>query len=249
MKFLKQYREPKDWAQFFLNKNPFVEFQKFEHSRLYNLLKPVIFTEPKGIMLEGGAGLCKIGWEFSSVGWKVLCIEKEQALVTKMQIAIGSIEGITILVGDVKNLQRDKDIDVYVSPGVLEHYDFEEQTIILNEAYRVLKPKGLLVMIVPYINWWRQITWFPQMWKEEYKMGTGVPFYQYRYSKRAIKELLETQSFTVEKTELLGLHDIRFVPKSLENNKLLNHLFGSTIVVFARKPVEKIFVEGESYEL
>ncbi|BAZ09912.1 hypothetical protein NIES4071_17260 [Calothrix sp. NIES-4071] len=72
---------------------------------------------------------------------------------------------------------EDNSFDVVISTQVLEH--LESPTLMLKESYRVLKPKGLLIMTVPMV-WGLH---------EE-------PYDFFRYTEYGINHLLETSGYT-----------------------------------------------------
>jgi SAM-dependent methyltransferase len=62
-----------------------------------------------------------------------------------------------VSVGDVECLNYpDNYFDIYFSGGVIEHFE-EGPLRVLQEAHRVLKPDGILILTVPYINLSRKI--------------------------------------------------------------------------------------------
>jgi SAM-dependent methyltransferase len=66
-----------------------------------------------------------------------------------VNLDIGAFEGVDV-VGDGKRLPfKDKSFDVVLLEVVLEHIDQPEQ--VLAEAARVLKPRGLLYVSVPFL--------------------------------------------------------------------------------------------------
>lgn len=234
---LKQYREKKDWTKIFISKNVWVEYQKFQQSRLFKILYPTMLKGMAGTMVEGGAGLCKITFQFHKHGWNAYGVELEKEIVEHINKTVGNPIGFQCVNGDVrKTTFAEESIELYVSPGVIEHYDFETQKEIIDEAHRILKPGGTLVLIVPYINNFRIITWPLQLQEENYQKSMGMPFHQYRYTMKDKQlESIWKEKFSLQKTEIIGLHDVKIIPKMFEDNSLLNKCLGSTMVLFLEK--------------
>jgi SAM-dependent methyltransferase len=66
---------------------------------------------------------------------------------------------LRIDLGDVMDLPyEDNSFDVYLSFGVIEHIE-ENRERILQEAYRILKPGGSIILSVPILNLIARILW------------------------------------------------------------------------------------------
>lgn len=109
---------------------------------------------------------------------------------------------INVIVGSVDNLPiKDKSIDFYLSGGVIEHFE-EGTTNVLKEASRVIKNKGVILVSVPYQNFYRstvrKVLVMPilKSLKPSYRSKNRV-FYQYYYSKRDLKRMLLAADFEI----------------------------------------------------
>jgi len=130
--------------------------------------------------------------------------------------------------------------NVYLSPGVVEHFQTNDQPRILDEARRVLKKDGRLLLVVPFINLIGELKLPFIRLKEEAARRKGARFYQYRYTKQAISQLLLKNGFEPIKYYFVGLHDtrifgMRIIPRFLRTNRLLLCLFATTICVISNK--------------
>jgi SAM-dependent methyltransferase len=102
---------------------------------------------------------------------------------------------LPIRVGDVTNLDiPDEHYDAYISLGVVEHREAGPEPF-LAEAYRVLKPGGVAVFSVPYVNPLRYV---------KAKLGlfkiqdiAGKTFYQYAFRKSDFSKYLLDHGFEI----------------------------------------------------
>jgi SAM-dependent methyltransferase len=84
----------------------------------------------------------------------------------------------------------------YVSLGVVEH-DPGGPDAIVAEAARVLAPGGRLLLSVPYWNGVRRLC-APLLLREGRRLrAAGGEFYQFAFSRRELREVLEAHGFRV----------------------------------------------------
>jgi len=96
--------------------------------------------------------------------------------------------------GDICSLDLDDEsIDGYISQGVVEHFQDGPHDA-LNEAKRVLKKGGILIVSVPHASNWRRESAHPE--------GTPLPdnasFYQYAFTSDDFSVILKSSGFCVE---------------------------------------------------
>ncbi len=234
----KQEANEQYWWHLFKDFNVDKKVADFQKSRLYNIFVKNIGREQK--ILDAGCGTGKITFSLLKSGYAVTGLDYSKQLLSKVKTAVPE-HATKFVFGDVRKLPFKKEtFDVYISPGVVEHFQKNEQDKIIREAHRILKRNGKTLFIVPYINLLSQVQAKRILKKEAIKKAKGIPFYQYRYSEPAVISLLKENSFEPEKTYLLGLHDtkvfgIKLIPKFLQNNTFLLKIFGTTICVLARK--------------
>ena len=86
--------------------------------------------------------------------------------------------------------------DAYLSLGVVEH-DPDGPGAILREAHRVLRPGGMLILSVPYVNGARRLgaRWIRQRNQELQK--SGGQFYQFVLTRREARAFIEENGFRV----------------------------------------------------
>ena len=108
---------------------------------------------------------------------------------------------IPLLVSDIANLPFvDGSFGAVICLGVVEHYE-DGPLDLLKEMHRVLKPKGVLLLTVPYENLIRKMVHRPMAYAyfaiQKFLLRRKLVFGEYRYSKQEITNLLEETGFKV----------------------------------------------------
>ncbi len=176
-------------------------------------------------VLEGGCGLGHYVQVLREGGRRAVGLDF--ALETLARIRRGDRE-VPLVGGDVAALPfRDTCCDVYVSQGVVEHFEGGPDAA-LAEAYRTLAPGGLLLISVPDFNLLRRILLFGRTrrrggdpsgghWVRVRRHDVtleppGMVFFQYLYRSGEFRALLAVHGFRVEwdrgYSVLWGLQDL-----------------------------------------
>jgi len=148
-------------------------------------------------IIEAGCGLG--GWceWFKRKGAQVVGIEYCEHVVLK---AKSFKPDIPVELGDVTNLNYDDGtFDVYVSLGVIEHFE-HGPALAIDEAHRVLKPDGIAIFTVPVLTPFRRFVVHPirDLYFILKKMrGDQVYFWEYRYSRKELSEYLINSGFEI----------------------------------------------------
>jgi len=102
-----------------------------------------------GLILEAGSGLSSAVITLRRLGYNVIGLDYA---ANALHISHRYDPTLPLLVGDVHALPHAENaLDGYLSFGVLEHFE-HGMLPALKEAYRVLKPGGILVLTIPYPN-------------------------------------------------------------------------------------------------
>lgn len=95
---------------------------------------------------------------------------------------------------------KDNSFDAALSSYVAEHFEDGPEEL-FREIHRVLKPDGLLFVVVPYNNTLRRYVVNPilmafwQIWKWR---GRGLAFTEYRYTRAEMEGFLRRTNFEIE---------------------------------------------------
>jgi ubiquinone/menaquinone biosynthesis C-methylase UbiE len=148
-------------------------------------------------ILEAGCGLGR---------WMIFLSENDYVM-SGIDISESSIESlrklkpdIDLTVGDIKKMPYDDDeFDAVLSDGVVEH-DRNGPNEMLSEMYRVLKPGGVMLIIVPVENWTRAIIHRP-LCAIRYLLlritGKKLEFEEYRFSADEFARILTKSGWKI----------------------------------------------------
>lgn len=191
-------------------------------------LRPLFarYLKPGAVMLEGGCGRGQYVAYYTRQGCKVIGLDFAREWLTAIH---REIPALTLCAGDVGALPfAAATFDVYYSGGVVEHFEAGAEGA-LAEARRVLKPRGTLLISVPYFSplrrvlararsgEWRRVT-APRVDNGDSE-GRGR-FYQYAYQPGEFEHMLEAAGLHVLETQgyaiLWGLYDVDAVRLAAE---------------------------------
>ncbi len=147
----------------------------------------------EGCLFEAGCGLGQ---------YVLLFRERGRAAVgadwSLEALRAGARAGAPVALMDLRALAvRSGAIRTYLSLGVVEH-DPAGPDAILNEAARVLPPGGVLLLSVPYWNGVRRLA-APYLRRQARAAeAAGGQFYQYAFTRRELRALVESAGFTVQ---------------------------------------------------
>lgn len=180
-----------------------------------NLLKIFLKYLPKnGLILEAGCGLgawlitlLKMGYKIEGIDFDKNVIKRLKKFDSKLKISVQNVE---------RTLYKPNSLDACISLGVIEHFE-EGPELALAETFRILKPKGLMILTVPYNNVLRKIIYHPlrSAFTKYLKFKNHeVYFAEYRFNKNEIINQVKKAGFKIVaidfddyciKTESLGL--------------------------------------------
>lgn len=188
------------------------------------------FLPKKGKIIDAGCGFGKWVIFLTKKGYDIIGIDNNSLALTKLKEFDTSLN---IEFGDVQKLEYpDNSFDAYISMGVVEH--FEEGPIkVLKEAYRILKPGGLIFLSTPTVNFIRKILIQPLLniinrfynlfirikdffnYSKSLNLNTDKQknnkryyhFIEYRFTPQELQSFLEKINFKVIKTVPHDFHD------------------------------------------
>ncbi len=144
-----------------------------------------------GPILEAGCGLAQFVIALRVLGYDAQGIDYGQQTVTRVK---KRFPDLPVKQGDVTQIKIEDDhYAAYISLGVMEHI-YSGPDPFLVEAKRVLKPGGIALISVPYLNAIRRLKAFLGLFHEDV---TGLEFYQYAYHPKEFSKILGAHRFEV----------------------------------------------------
>lgn len=138
-----------------------------------------------GKILDFGCGSGEVLSILKSLGWDVYGVE-----VSEEAVEYARSKGLDVYKEGLKSLHFPRDyFDVIRLSSVLEHVHDASDT--LREIHRILKPKGVLLLIVPNIE-----SFSSKLFKSRW-YNLDVPRHLYHFSLKSLTELLRKHSFRV----------------------------------------------------
>lgn len=169
--------------------------------------------KPGQRVLEAGCGLGRLVAYLAGRGTAIDAVDYSQEALRGLK---GRLPGSRVASADVRALPyADSTFDVCLSLGVLEHIEEGPQSG-LAEAWRVLKPEGVLIITGPCyeINGYRRyrsilqrVRSTPSRWRHGRSSNGGRPpgeFFEYHFSVREMKRHLQDARFSVVETGYYG---------------------------------------------
>jgi SAM-dependent methyltransferase len=135
-----------------------------------------------GVILEAGSGLSAAVITLRRMGYNVMGLDYAE---NALRMSRDYDPTLPLLVGDVHALPHPENaLSGYLSFGVLEHFE-HGMTPALKEAFRVLRPGGVMVLTIPYPNVvYRLIEWRRR--QAHQSVLNDDHFYESRYTRDAL---------------------------------------------------------------
>lgn len=184
-----------------------------QRSPLTDMIVDALALAPGRRVLEAGCGLGQYvillrerRWQATGVDWSA---EALQACRTAREVPLARMDLRALAV-------RDGAFDACLSLGVVEH-DVEGPDTLLAEAARVLGPRGVLVISVPYLNGVRAATAPWLVLHNRSVARRGGAFYQYAFTRREFVRALDRAGFDVLSTRPYDPARVlrRFLPRAM----------------------------------
>lgn len=180
----------KAWENIWDNASVEVELQTMTYTRARQTMARYAAYLPKtGAILEAGSGLSAAVITLRRLGYPVIGLDYAE---NALHISRRYDPSLPLAAGDVHALPFAANaLDAYLSFGVLEHFE-QGMGAALAEAYRVLKPGGVLVLTIPYPNVVHRLI----QWRRGGRLNDDA-FYESTYTRRALYDNTAAAGFTV----------------------------------------------------
>ena len=208
-----------------------VELEAVQYERAQETINAYLpYLAKEDLHLEAGSGLSAVVITLRGMGYRAQGLDYA---INALLVSRRHDPGLPLAAGDVHHLPyRDNCFGSYLSFGVLEHFEHGMRPA-LAEAYRVLKPGGVLVLTIPYPNlvhravqWKRRLAGAGQL--------TDDSFYESAYTRRQLIEAVSRAGFRVARVEpmshaftLWGLGSIFRAPGYYRTSRLAEILGAS----------------------
>ena len=195
------------WNQVWKADNIQRNMAKLDYPEYWAIFDKYISKEDK--LLEAGSGLGKWVNYFHTRGYDITGIDYSQIAVDELKKYNPEFK---VSLGDITNIPFDDEtFDTYLSFGVLEHLeDDNDLKKAISEAYRILKPSGVAIITIPYLNF-ANLKYANK--NHKHFKNKEKNFFEYNYT---IKEFLKY--FDRKKFEVLELVPEN-IPLILKRNK------------------------------
>lgn len=177
-------------------------------------------TLPAGSrILDGGCGVGEWTLYYTAEGHHVVGLDLSVRAIERLQ---RTYPGHEFVVGDIrKTAFPDRSFDAYFSWGTFEHFE-EGLGACFDEAYRILKPGGLLVISLPFqnANHLRRDRRPLEHWDEAFEQDRGylapMRFYQWRLTKEELRREFEVHRF--QALEVRPIHKGTGVSRAVQHD-------------------------------
>lgn len=143
-----------------------------------------------GLVVEAGCGTGRYVRALLARGYNTVGVEWDLEIVKRIHLVWPTAP---ILCGDVYHFPfAAETVDAVISLGVIEH--FQDPWAVLHDTMRILKPGGLLYLVVPYANPLRRLM---AHWGQFPEATQPDNFYQFLLADNEIRPMVQKLGFSI----------------------------------------------------
>lgn len=189
------------WEEIWEKSSIELELEAVRYQRAQEIIDAYLpYLAAEELHLEAGSGLSAVVISLRELGYQALGLDYAQNALRDSRRFDATLP---LTAGDVHHLPyRDDCFGSYLSFGVLEHFE-HGMLPALREAYRVIKPAGVLVLTIPYPN----IVYRAVQFKRRLT-GAGM------LANEAFYESVYTRGQLIDIVSEAGFQEIRALPTS-----------------------------------
>ena len=190
--------------------------ERIKRREEFKIMWPYIQRLPKGSrLLDGGCGMGDWVLWFTKAGYPTLGLDVSRVTIGQLQQKFPDME---FAVGDIRATGfQANSYDAYFSWGTFEHFE-EGFGPVVTEAFRVLKPGGLLFVSTPFDNLRHAMrATLRDTWRMQ-PQAMPTRFYQWRLTRAELAGILARHGFSVE--------DVHVIHKRSGMQRWLQHNIG-----------------------
>ncbi len=183
------------WEEIWNSASIDVELEAIEYPRAQETVQAYLPYLPKDdVILEAGSGLSAVVIWLRRRGYNVVGLDYA---VNALRVSRQYDPSLPLVAGDIHKLPHaDNSIGAYLSFGVLEHFE-HGMLPGLQEAYRVLKPGGVLVLTIPYPNIIHKLLVLRRKISGQSVLNDDE-FYESTYDRSALADNVQQAGFNIE---------------------------------------------------
>jgi ubiquinone/menaquinone biosynthesis C-methylase UbiE len=175
-----------------------VELEAVQSARAQETIQAYLpYLSKDDIHIEAGSGLSAVVITLRQMGYTAHGLDYAVNALVESQRYDASLP---LVAGDIHHLPYpDNTFGSYLSFGVLEHFEHGMQPA-LKEAYRILKPGGILVLTIPYPNLVYKLVQFKRRMSGD-NLLTDDEFYESTYTRQQLIDNVSEVGFEVVSTQ------------------------------------------------
>jgi SAM-dependent methyltransferase len=182
----------------------------------FRIMWPYIRQLPLGsAIFDGGCGMGEWVLHLTRAGYPTYGLDVSKITIGKLREKFPEMD---FAVGDIRETGLpENSFDAYFSWGTFEHFE-EGFDRVVSEAFRIIKPGGLLFVSVPFDNLRHSIA---ANLSRPYRLppqSNPTRFYQWRLTRAELALVLARRGFQVE--------DVKIIHKREGTARWLQHSFG-----------------------